>query len=1098
MHPVTSRFAILMGSASLLTLTSALTAHAQEASRAETLQVTPQQFAQVQVAQNVAQAQMAQAGPEAVPEQVLVTGSLIHGTAAVGVPITNLGTQDFTQTGAVTIGDLFRTVPVANVAPGPSATNSNGHQERETRVNIRGLDATGPRSLLMIDGVRFPPQADGLCAIDPSIIPALALDRVDILADGASATYGSDAIAGVVNVILKRGFDGAVTLAHVQVPTDGGGVQYQASQLWGRTWQGGDITLTYEWTDEKAVTGNIHSKFTTNFLPWGLEDPFVSIAAAQPGVVSTGTPVVARTVTVGSSTPAPVLVAGTCTNCFSIPRGTGTNWSAAADVKGPSGASTISWASLMGHPGDSNFVDPMTEGWEQGAQQKNSFVMTVDQQLFPGVTFFGTGFYSNRRVEERLPSFGGGGLGTYLTTWKVPTTNPYYPAGAPAGLQVSYDLAHEVPPSIPAWEISERYQFGLNLDLPFTWNGQIYESRSYEDVGYIRHFISKSGVNAALAGATNPATGAPIPFLNVFCDPFAFQCNSPATLAYIGATQTQQARWAMEEKGAKFDGPLFDLPAGSVKAAVGGTYESDSVIGASGTTAGVAGNPPLNQFIASDSEPYHVWAFFAQVDVPVFGDNLNFPLMRKLDLEGSWRYDNYGGNPVLTGITRNPKLSFTWLVDEAVGATIRGSWGTSFRFANEGEFSNILSPVDQSANLPSSSQNATVACINGAATPGSTAAGLIAGGGAATACNTTPGGISYGGGPEPALRIFTNAQGQTVTREGGLALAPEKATNYSVGLEIAPTIDFLRGLDLQATWYSVKINGVLQGQLAAATTSGLSDPNQRFHFILPSDTGCPVADNSNPTACAPFQKMVLAAINDPNQGEGLTAADASNIYWINDSATANSGFIHVTGVDFNGSYDYDAGDIGAYNIGITGTYYLHRWVQQSAGGAIFDAFHQNNLASVNGLPQQGIETLPRFIYRARLGWSDGPFSATIFWNHQSHFFEQHTSTPPNVNLACTTMGGTLGGGSFPCAISNFSYIQPAWDTIDLSFGYSTGTIPANVYLQNLTLQLTVTNVMGRHASFEYGPNSTTRNPGGFNILQPDYGRVIGLTLIKNW
>src|SRR5437868_7949951 len=227
MNPTTSRFATLMGSASFLTLT-AITAHAQQ----------------------VAQAQMAQAAPAAaVPEQVLITGSLIHGTAAVGVPVTNLGTQDFSETGNVTIGDLFRTVPEANVAPGPSATNSGGHQERETRVNIRGLDATGPRSLLMVDGVRFPPQADGLCAIDPSIIPALALDRVDILADGSSATYGSDAIAGVINVILKRNFDGAVTLLHAQMPTDGGGLQLQASQLWGRTWEGGDITLTYEWTD---------------------------------------------------------------------------------------------------------------------------------------------------------------------------------------------------------------------------------------------------------------------------------------------------------------------------------------------------------------------------------------------------------------------------------------------------------------------------------------------------------------------------------------------------------------------------------------------------------------------------------------------------------------------------------------------------------------------------------------------------------------------------------------------------------------------------------------------------------------------------------
>jgi iron complex outermembrane receptor protein len=421
--------------------------------------------------QQIAQAQTAQAQPtpDMVPEQVLVTGSLIHGTAAVGVPVTNLGTPDFTQTGQISIGDLFRTVPVANVAPGPAAVNSGGHQERETRVNIRGLDATGPRSLLMVDGVRFPPQADGLCALDPSIIPALALDRVDILADGASATYGSDAIAGVINVILKRGFDGAVSEFHVGQPTDGGGTQIQATQLFGRTWDGGDITATYEWTQELAVKGTTHSKFTTDFAPWGLADPFVPIGASIPGTISTGAPTVASGVRIGTA----------CTNCYSIPLGMGANFSAGASGVGPvapGGAATFNWATLTGgaaNQGANNWIDPLSAGWEQAAQQKNSGVITFDQRLFPGVSLFGTGFYTNRRVEENLPSFGGQGLASYLRTYKVPTTNPYYPTGAPSGLQVSYDLAQELPPTIPAWEISERYQFGVNLDLPYSWNGQV-------------------------------------------------------------------------------------------------------------------------------------------------------------------------------------------------------------------------------------------------------------------------------------------------------------------------------------------------------------------------------------------------------------------------------------------------------------------------------------------------------------------------------------------------------------------------------------------------------------------------------------------------
>src|SRR5262249_11212361 len=158
----------------------------------------------------------------------------------------------------------------------------------------------------------------------------------------------------------------------------------------------------------------------------------------------------------------------------------------------------------------------------------------------------------------------------------------------------------------------------------------------------------------------------------------------------------------------------------------------------------------------------------------------------------------------------------------------------------------------------------------------------------------------------------------------------------------------------------------------------------------------------------------------------------------------------------------------------------HRYIAQVAGGTVIDAFNQN-LGAVGGLLQNGVETLPRMIFRTRLGWSDGPFNATLFWNHQDHFYEYRTSTPPNVNFACTASGGTIGGGSLPCAISNFSYVQPAWDTFDLSLGYSTGTTPANTYLQNITLQLTVINLLGKHAAFEYGPNSATRNPSGFDI-----------------
>src|SRR5262245_55768309 len=133
-HHTGAQLTALLGSVSLLTVASAMPAFAGEA---------------------VAQA-------AEIPETVLITGSLIRGTAAVGVPVTNLSPNDFAQTGALTTADLFRTFPAANVAPGPVATMSGANIDRGTKVNIRGLDTgTATRSLMMIDGMRFPGQGNG-------------------------------------------------------------------------------------------------------------------------------------------------------------------------------------------------------------------------------------------------------------------------------------------------------------------------------------------------------------------------------------------------------------------------------------------------------------------------------------------------------------------------------------------------------------------------------------------------------------------------------------------------------------------------------------------------------------------------------------------------------------------------------------------------------------------------------------------------------------------------------------------------------------------------------------------------------------------------
>ena len=152
-------------------------------------------------------------------------------------------------------------------------------------------------------------------------------------------------------------------------------------------------------------------------------------------------------------------------------------------------------------------------------------------------------------------------------------------------------------------------------------------------------------------------------------------------------------------------------------------YESDNVVAFTANNAGSPPGTPLSTIY--DSEPYNVWAEFAQLDIPIFGDNLNFPFVRKFDLEGSFRHDAYRGT--LTGSTSNPKVAFTWLVDDTAGLTVRGSWGTSFRFANAGEYSTIASDPAGAAGLPGDATAFTISCVNGQPIAGSTAAALFIG-----------------------------------------------------------------------------------------------------------------------------------------------------------------------------------------------------------------------------------------------------------------------------------------------------------------------------------------------------------------------------------
>lgn len=445
---------------------------------------------------------------------IIVTGSRIRGIEPTGSPVIGLDRSDMELSAGATTTEILSELPQvfnlgANDASFTSANNQNANRTFGTGINLRGLGTES--TLTLVDGRRVPQAGTQSQYFDPSVIPTAAIARLEVLADGSSGIYGSDAVGGVVNIILRKDFDGADLSGRVKFAD--GQTEYQAGGAIGKSWESGSIMFAGEYTKRDGLLASDRAYYTDDLRAYGGADLRSDFA-----------------------TPGNVIVNGVY---YAVPTG-------------QDGTSLV--------PGDFTAGTKNLRSAYEGTeilppQERYGFAATLEQDIAPWLTFYAQGIYA-----ERKSDFVRGAL---TTSAVVPVTNPFYvnPGDPTKPVTVRYSFANELGTTVS----SSTQKFwhavaGFRFDLGGGWSGDAFFNYGKNEERSSNPTINAGALNAALAD-TNPATA-----LNLFS---ADGNNNPATIAGLLGTFRVDTDNTVKEYGVSFDGPLFALPGGDVKVAFG-------------------------------------------------------------------------------------------------------------------------------------------------------------------------------------------------------------------------------------------------------------------------------------------------------------------------------------------------------------------------------------------------------------------------------------------------------------------------------------------------------------------------------------------------
>ena len=638
--------------------------------------------------------------------EVVVTGSRIHRNEYnSAAPIQVLSGDTASLEGLANTAEILSTsslvagsFQVNNQLTGFLVTGGPG----ASTIQLRGLGAQ--RTLVLVDGYRMGPAGVGgtVGPFDLNVIPSSIVDRIEILKDGASSIYGSDAVAGVINVITKKNLDGGVINAYSDISQYGGGNQYDINGAWGKVLDKGYWNIGFDYYDQDALT---HSQRPD------------TACAADYEFNAQGQPL---------DRPAQ----GHSKQCFNL----FADAFETPDNQQRFGA-TFNGGTLI--------LIPNAGGTYPGTQQGNSDAfgnpipagfVREDRAGFPATypyDNFSSPFYDNSDVESPSRLFtltGRGGIdlsadttlyGDFLLNRRQSSQTgdrQFFPdvfadeANVPASLHdngFTFPVGPILLPIMPApFDTSQSVDYynvdlGLKGKLPDGpvfggWDWDLHARDSHDAGTYSYLFIYNDRVNA-IDGLGTPIPGHPSTTTTAVCNQNQItisshakggQCSSlgpngfpllgtnelagkltPAEREFLFGVEQGHTTFDEYEFEASMTGDLLSLPAGKLSAAFGADYRHshiDDTPGPEELASNLWGQTSAGVTEGTDA----VKEVYGEIEAPLIK---NGPLIKSLDLQASARYTDYD----IGGSNTTWKVGLNWQINDWL--RIRGTEGTSFR-----------------------------------------------------------------------------------------------------------------------------------------------------------------------------------------------------------------------------------------------------------------------------------------------------------------------------------------------------------------------------------------------------------------------------------